>query len=379
MEALYNGPRGNRYKDSRIKIYGWLDPSVNFGTSRKSNIPESYAIYPDKLQLSQAIVIFERQVDSVQTDYYDWGFKFTNLYGIDYRYTTGKGYFSDQLLKHNHLYGYDPLQMYADFYVPQVLDGMIIRAGRYISPIDIEAQLSPENYLYSHSVMYTYDPYTFTGIQAITKVNKNWSFILGVHGGNDMALWTTSTQVNGEVLLKYITDSGNDSFWGGIDSVGKGYFKNGHDDLQIAALTWSHKFNENLHTITEMYYLWQRNALSGGTVTNGPPKPYFEGVGPGAKIPGLSDSFGIVNYTPYKLSDKSYVVLRNDSLADFEGQRTGFATSYFEHTLGYIHHVTPWLTLRPEIRFDYTTGAKAFDNGTRRDQFTVSADAIIRF
>ena len=68
-----------------------------------------------------------------------------------------------------------------------LLDGMIIRAGRYISPIDIEAQLSPENYLYSHSTMYTYDPYTFTGIQFITQINKNWSGIIGVQAGNDMA------------------------------------------------------------------------------------------------------------------------------------------------------------------------------------------------
>ena len=176
--------------------------------------------------------------DSVQTENYDWGFKFTNLYGIDYRYTTAKGYFSDQLLKHNNLYGYDPLQMYVDLYVPWVRQGMIIRVGSYISPIDIETQLSPENYLYTHSVMYTYDPYTFTGIQFITKVNKNLHLILGVHAGNDMAPWTTSSQPNGEILFKWVSDSGNNSLFGGLDSIGHGYYKNGHDDLQVLALTW---------------------------------------------------------------------------------------------------------------------------------------------
>ena len=64
-----------------------------------------YNIVPNSWQLSQAILIFERQTDSNQTDHMDWGFKVTNLYGIDYRYTTAKGWFSDQLLKHNHLYG----------------------------------------------------------------------------------------------------------------------------------------------------------------------------------------------------------------------------------------------------------------------------------
>jgi Putative beta-barrel porin-2, OmpL-like. bbp2 len=51
---------------------------------------------------------------------------------------------------------------------------MILRVGRYISPIDIEAQLSPENYLYSHSTMYSVDPYTFTGVQEIFRVSERF-------------------------------------------------------------------------------------------------------------------------------------------------------------------------------------------------------------
>ncbi len=378
MDAIYHGPNGDWWKKSRIKIYGWADPVVTFGTSQHSNVPLSYSIVPNSLQLSQAILIFERVTDSVQTDHIDWGFKFTSLYGIDYRYTTAKGWFSDQLLKHNNLYGYDPLQVYADMYIPWVREGMIIRLGRYISPIDIEAQLSPENYLYTHSLMYTYDPYTFTGMQFITRLNQQFTLQLGVHAGNDMAPWTTSSQPNGEFLLKWVSRSGNDSLFGGIDSVGKGQYLNGHDDLQVAALTWSHKFTDRFHTMTEAYYIWERNALQGGSVTNGPPQPFFMGVGPGKFLPGISDSFGLVNYTPYKLSDKSYVVLRNDVLYDPRGFRTGVPGTVAEVTLGFIYHITPWAVTRPEIRFDYGT-AKVYDNNTKRDQFTFNWDIIVRF
>ncbi len=379
MNALYNGPNADWWKANRIKVYGWVDPSVNFSTSRNSNVPLAYNIVPNKIELSQAILIFERVTDSVQTDHMDWGFKFTNLYGIDYRYTTAKGYFSDQLLKHNRLYGYDPLQMYVDLYFPKIREGMILRMGRYISPIDIEAQLSPENYLYTHSVMYTYDPYTFTGIQSILRWNRQWTSIIGVQAGNDMAPWTTSSQPNGEFLLKWVSKSGYDSLFGGVDSVGRGYFKNGHDDLQVASLAWSHKINDKAHTLTEAYYIWERSALVGGSVTGGPAYPYFTGVGPGAFLPGLSDSFGIVNYTAYKTSEKSFFVARSDILDDPRGFRTGYAGAYFEHTLGMTFHLTPWCMTRPEIRFDYTSGQKAFDNGTRREQFTFSWDIIIRF
>lgn len=114
-------------------------------------------------------------------------------------------------------------------------------------------------------------------------------------------------------------------------------------------------------------------------MTNGNPHPYFPGVGPGKFIPGLSNALGVVNYTSYKLGEKAILVGRSDILSDFQGQRTGFATTYFEHTLGYVRHITPWMIFRPEVRFDYSSGAKAYDNGTRREMFTTSADIIIRF
>ena len=379
MDAFYKGPNGQAWKDSRIKIYGWADPSYNASTSKGSNSPLAYNIVPNSLQLSQQIVIIERPLETVQQDHYDWGFRFTNLYGIDYRYTTAKGWFSNQLLKHNHLYGYDPLQIQFDQYFPNIGDGTVMRIGRYISPLDIEAQLSPDNFLYTHSNMFAYDPYTFTGLQFTTKINDNFTMMYGVHAGNDMAPWTKSSQPNGEILVRWVAPNNKDSLWGGLDSIGKGYYSHDHDDLQVLGLTWSHKFNDKWATMTEQYYIWQRNALQGGTVTNGTPHPYFEGTGPGKQLHGLSDSYGIVNYTSYVIDDKSVLVFRSDCLADFQGQRTGIPGAYFEHTLGYIRHLSSWAILRPEVRFDYTSGQRGYDNGTRRDQFTFSTDLIVRF
>ncbi len=56
MEALEDGPNGQFWKDNRIKIYGWADPSITFGTSRNSNIPMVYNIVPNSWQLSRAIL-----------------------------------------------------------------------------------------------------------------------------------------------------------------------------------------------------------------------------------------------------------------------------------------------------------------------------------
>ena len=91
-------------KANRIKVYGWVNAGFDFSTSNKSNIPESYAIVPNKLELDQAVVRFERLPDTVQRDHVDWGFRLTPMYGIDYRWTTAQGWFSGQLLNHNRLY-----------------------------------------------------------------------------------------------------------------------------------------------------------------------------------------------------------------------------------------------------------------------------------
>ena len=58
-------------KASRIKVYGWANVGFDFSTSNKSNIPESYAIVPNKLELDQAVLRFERLPDTVQRDHVD--------------------------------------------------------------------------------------------------------------------------------------------------------------------------------------------------------------------------------------------------------------------------------------------------------------------
>jgi hypothetical protein len=157
----------------RIKVYGWVNAGFNASTANKSNIPESYAIIPNKLELDQAVVRFERLADTVQRNHVDWGFRLRPMYGIDYRWTTAQGWFRGQLLNHNRLYGFDPVEAYGLIYIPHVAQGMVIKFGRYISPPDIEAQLAPDNYLYTHSLMFTFDCYTQTGINAAIKLNDH--------------------------------------------------------------------------------------------------------------------------------------------------------------------------------------------------------------
>src|SRR5579862_4881526 len=160
-----------------VEIYGWANPSFNLSTSRNTNVPLSYDLVPNNIELDQVVLVVEKQPDTTQKQHQDFGFRMLGLYGTNYRYTIMKGVLSDQLINRNQLYGFDPVEMYVNFYYPKVADGMVLRIGRYISPPDIEAQLTPSNYLYSHSLMFGCDPYTFMGINPMVRINKQWEIM----------------------------------------------------------------------------------------------------------------------------------------------------------------------------------------------------------
>ncbi len=373
-----SGP-GDFLTRNRIRIYGWFDLGANISTSHHSNAPESYALASNYGQLDQAILRIERILDTVQRDHIDWGFRISNLYGTDYRYTAGKGYLDGQLLRHNRLYGYDPVEMFAQIYFPHLAQGVVIKAGRYFSPADIEAQLSPQNYMYTHSIMFTFDPVTYTGALAEVKLNDQLTFDAGFHFGNDVAPWTNSERLNGLFLVHWVSKDNNDSIWGGLNSIGAGKYTHEHDNLQQVVAVWGHRFNERLHMQTEAYYMWQFHALTGGTVNNGPPKSFLKGVGPGSLIPGRADEWGLVNYFEIKLSSKDYLTIRNDILDDMKGQRTGFKSIYTSNSVGWSHNFNDYLTIRPELRYERAWRAAAYDNSTKTDQFMFAMDLILKF
>jgi hypothetical protein len=88
------------------------------------------------------------------------------------------------LLKNNSVNGYDFPMVYGEVYIPFVAEGLNIRAGRYISVPDIEAQLAPNNYMYSHSLTYALDNYTNEGVVATLAVTKNFFLQAGIETGN---------------------------------------------------------------------------------------------------------------------------------------------------------------------------------------------------
>jgi len=387
MEAIYRGPHGDAILDSRIEVHGWVTAAGNWSNATKSNLPTAYWIVPNSLQIDQAVIKFEREVDSVQTDHIDWGFRSVSLYGIDYRYTTAGGWFSQQLLYHNNLYGYDPVELYGELYIPNIFQGMEIRVGRWIACPDIETQYSVDNYLASHSLLFTYDTYTQTGAMFSFQLNKHNMVQGAIHAGTDMAPWYPGALATGFFGWRWVSEDNNDAFYTCLNNINNAKFryfmadghKAGHDNFNYIVSTYSHRFSKKIHTHTEAYYMWQIDAVVGGTPSLGAPAYFGGGGGLGKYLPGNSPAYGVLNYTMFQLSKRDYFTVRNEWWRDERGERSGYATNYTSNTIGISHQFNDLIMIRPEIGFYHSWDVPAFNLGTSKNLLMYGFDFTVRF
>lgn len=389
MMGLYNTPLGDTIKASKLQVEGWATSSFNASTAVNSNAPSSYWIVPNRMELDQAVLRFSRQLDSVQTDHIDWGFRSTFSYGIDYRYLTAGGWLSDQLLKNNRLYGFDPTEQYLDVYIPWITDGLIVRVGRWIACPDIETQFAPDNYLASHSLLFTYDTYTQTGFMLTFKLGDQWIVQGGVNAGTDMAPWYVGATPAGFIGVRWVAKDNMDALYVCLNEINTAAFRHftvdgmpaGHDNFNYIVGTWEHKFNESgtLHTKTEAYLMWQRDAELGGTPSLGTPQFFGGGGGDGVLLPGISYAYGVLNYTMWAFSKQDYFTLRNEYWRDERGMRSGFPGTYTSHTIGICHTFNSVMQIRPEVGYYRNWTNPAFDLGTKNGLWMAGLDFTVRF
>ena len=360
LMAAFTASKDSWAARSRTKIYGWVEPSVNGSTSGHSNSPEGNDAYSNRVELEQAVLYVERLPNTVQRDRVDFGYHLTAFYGTDYRFTTDKGYLSSQLIKHDYRYGFDPVLEYFDLWLPGVAKGMNIRVGRFISIPGIEAQLSPNNYIFSHSLLYAVDPFTDTGILATVQLSDQWLVQAGLTGGHDVAIWTADAKPSLTACGSYTTKSVADNFYVCANGINDGEYA--YNNVQQYDGTWYHKFSKNWHTATEGYGMYMRDVPS----VSGPVRPEANSNGAtclAGEARCFAPEWAVQNYVNRQLGAHDFISFRSDFLNDKKGQRTGYNTKYTENTLMLSHWWGTTVQLRPEIRLDRAWDRKAYDLG----------------
>ena len=440
MVAVGNTQLGQAMNDAHIQIYGWVAPAGNLSTNTvkpAGNAPAAYDYTPNTVQLDQAVIYIERLADTTQNDHFDWGFRLSGLYGVDYRYTTAYSLFSYQLLNHNDVYGFDFPMVYTDLYFP-VLQGIDVRIGRFISIPDIEAQLAPNNYTYVHSLTYTFDNYTNTGVEVTAAATKNWIVQLGVSVGSDTMPWNAGARVtnlmpgnplypgatmlkdpgavpSGTVGLRWTSDDGKDDLNIVMDAWNGGQW--GYNNLQWVGLTYYHKLSDywsmafetwNIHEngVPNLNSATSQGIIAGGGTPFSPQFTPFNGpnaavcAGPsswngatasantvaGAPLTCSSDTqtfLVYLNYSPNRLNNFS---LRTEYFDDPNGQRTGVPNAYLDAALSWQHWFSPQIEMRPEIAYYHASNNPAFNGDiaagiapTRNWAVIAASDIIIHF
>jgi hypothetical protein len=403
MVGLANTSFGKWMSDNNIQTYGWIDVGANSSTSkvRGGNAPAAYDYNPNALDLNQLVQYFERVPDMVQKDHNDWGFRISAIYGSDYRYTTSYGLGSYQLLDRNNANGWDLPMLYVDWYTPFVGSGLNIRVGRYISVPDIEAQLAPNNYMYSHSMTYTFDNYTNEGVLATYAVNKNWILQGGLSIGTEATFqhaWQTIPNTNPNALypdttfkrdpgarpavtgcFRWNSDDGRTDVNVCADAINSGEW--GYNNLQWNGIVFYHAFDEHWHLSAEVYQEHQNHVpnlnnayVQTNIVATGAGTPFSPNVmafnapsmaycANSAALTCTTRSTGMTAYLNYSPNALDNFSIRPEIYKDPQGQRTGTPTTYHNFALGWQHWLSPQIEMRPEIAY-YHAGMAAFNGNS---------------
>jgi hypothetical protein len=376
----------------RIRVGGWLDQGFtgNFQKpSNNSNLPVTFNDRSNEYQMNQLYLFVERPVD-FGGDQVDWGFRTDLLYGTDYFYTTAFGLEtrSDGAPHWNSsngprsangynyaMYGLAMPQLYAEVYLP-FLSGVSIKAGHFYTPIGYERVMAPDNFFYSHSYTMQYgEPFTHTGILGTVQVNDRLQLLAGVARGwnawedpNDDAEllagigWTSYSKDTSVNLTLTTGDQDN-----GVSNSA---------NRTLISFVLSHNFTDRLTYVFQSDFGIQDN----GTINN-----QFQ------IVPAKWYSFN--QYLYYDVTDTFAIGARAEYFRDQNFSRVlqlpEFLSSggnYYELTLGANWRPHPCVTVRPELRFDWSDTKNSLFNvqGPYRNfqsdyQVLLGGDVIIRF
>jgi hypothetical protein len=359
MKSLQGTWEGWLLDGNRLQVSGWTDLSYTASSDEHSNLPMGFNYRANEFLLQQNWLRIERTVVTSGTTEPTLGFRSdTILPGSDYRFTLARGIFDEQLIADHgqpRLYGIDPIQFYVEAFFPTIARGMDVKVGHFFAQYGVETNDAVSNALGSHAYTFIYDPFTHTGVLTTTQLTTAYSVQAGLVTGSDIFI-DPAAEPTFIGSVKWAPPDGRDSVLFSV-ILGSGRFnqaRNFHNP-EIFDLVYTHKCNAQLNYNFESLY---------GFTTNVPDI-------------GFANWFGVLNYLTWQFGPRWSGTTRLEFFDDFQGQRTGFEGLYTALTAGLSFKPRKDLTLRPEVRYDYNTDSRPFEN--KHGLFTAAADVVIRW
>jgi hypothetical protein len=387
-------------EDSPLRVRGWIQNSFTGNANGRSgglNFGDNPNFKADQWMGNQYYVIFERPLK--QSDEVNLGFRVDNLFGNDWQFTFMQG-FLNRAFPNGSFAGYDIPQFYGEIHLPVLTPGGLdVKAGRWYSIVGYEVVPAADRTLFS--VPYSFDygqPFTHVGVLTTLHLTDRVDLYNGTVNGWDR--WINERYIwgyTGSVTWKSITEKTKLSFatvWGpnqfpSFLPANQPLFPTGYINIpSVAGLNnpGYHRNDRTLFTfwISEQWTAQLKQVIGTGAgmepAIPGLGAPLLDGVPQNAHAK-YDTWYGFVNVFRYDVTDKLAGVWRSEIFWDTNGARTGklVGDRYYEFTLGLRYQPRDWLLIRPEARYDWSQYHPAYDNDTRKSQFTMAFDVLILF
>ncbi|MFO0965826.1 MAG: outer membrane beta-barrel protein [Gemmataceae bacterium] len=357
MQALQGTYPGWLLDGAKLKLYGWIDSTFTASSDRHEQLPMGFNYRANEGQLQQAWVRFERPVDQT-ANAPTFGFRSDTFFGIDYRFTIARGLFDSQLTAdhgRSNLYGFDPVQFYAEAYFPHICRGLDVKVGRFFAQFGAESIDTTQTVFVSRSYSFIYDPFTHTGLLTTLKLTDTWSVQNGVATGCDVFIDPACTPTYlGSV--KWAPPNGRSTaLFAVILCSGRFDQNQNFHNPQIFDLVFTHKLGPRLTYTLDALYGFTHNVPNTG----------------------FANWWATDHYLSWTLAPRVTANARLEFFDDEQGQRTGFEGLYTALTAGLAVTPNRYVLFRPEVRYDYNGTSRPFEG--KHGVFTAALDMVVRW
>ena len=332
LEKLLAGsPAAQTLGKNGWTIYGWTQGSYNVSSASRSNLPVPFIDRANEFSLNQNWLHVEKAIDTSKQEY-QWGLGVDLILpGTDARFSIARG-LGDAQVRRGDLYPIDLFQAYVDLFSPNVgPQGTIFRVGKFATHCEYEVVQGISNPFVSRSYLFQYNPFTHTGVNAITQLNDDWTVSNGAVLGNDNFI-DPAAQLTYIGQVKWAPKNGKTSALFNVSVTNPRYnVAEAFAFYNVYNLQVTHKLTDKWTYALDTSFSHMDNIPNVGS----------------------ANWYGFVNYLFYDVTDKLQSKARVELFEDSKGVRTGSAGLYTAVTYGLTWKPKPWLYIMPEVRYDY--------------------------
>ncbi|HEU5116133.1 MAG TPA: outer membrane beta-barrel protein, partial [Isosphaeraceae bacterium] len=173
--------------ESPVQVHGWIQNTFTGNTNGTPPSGRNFALYPNYLANqwmgNQYYLVFERPLE--QNDRVNVGFRIDALFGYDWQVVKAYGFF-DNAFTPNSFTGFDLPQIYAEAHLPILTKGGLdLKFGRWYSIAGYEQIPAVRRPLLSWPYIFTYFPFTFSGLMTTFHLTDRVNLYNGVVPGVD--------------------------------------------------------------------------------------------------------------------------------------------------------------------------------------------------